>query len=115
MSVKLAIAGAVVLAAAAIVYLRTRGDGARPDARRLVAEGAVLLDVRSPEEFADRHLDGALNIPVQTLAVRLADLPDKQRPIVVYCRSGARSARAAELLRQAGYASVHDLGPMSAW
>lgn len=97
------------------MYLRTRGDIAPADAHRLVKEGAVLLDVRTPEEFASGHIDGAVNIPVQVLDSRMAELTDKKRPIVVYCRSGARSARAASALRAAGYASVHDIGPMSAW
>lgn len=98
----------------------TGGDGAeergRVDgdaARALVAEGATLLDVRTPGEFADGHLDGALNVPVQALPAGAAELP-KDRPVVVYCRSGRRSAAAAEMLRARGW-EVHDLGPQSAW
>lgn len=86
-------------------------DGA--EARRLVGAGATLLDVRSPEEFGAGHLQGAINVPVQVLAGRMGEL-SKGRKVVVYCRSGARSASAAGLLERAGY-DVYDLGPMHAW
>lgn len=85
-------------------------------AKALVASGATLLDVRTPEEFSAGHLDGALNIPVDDLEAQLASLAGKeQSDIVVYCRSGMRSARAAGLLKEKGFAKVHDLGPMKAW
>ena len=88
---------------------------ASKSARQRVAEGARLLDVRTPEEFADRHIDGALNIPVSELSARLVELGPRDRPLVVYCRSGNRSATAAKILREAGFADVFDLGPLSAW
>jgi rhodanese-related sulfurtransferase len=83
-------------------------------ARKLVASGAMLLDVRTPEEFAAGHIEGATNIPVQELGARLAEVP-KHQPVVVYCASGGRSARAAAMLRQAGVGQVHDLGAMHHW
>jgi rhodanese-related sulfurtransferase len=87
-----------------------------PDkARSLVAAGARLLDVRTPGEHASGHIEGSLNVPVQELADRLAELGDKKRPIVVYCASGIRSASAASLLKRAGFAEVHDLGAMARW
>ncbi len=84
-------------------------------AHRWVDEGALLLDVRTPEEFAAGHVEGAVNIPVQTLAERISEVGPRERPVVVYCRSGGRSAKATALLREAGYQQVLDLGPMSAW
>lgn len=84
-------------------------------ARHLVDGGALLLDVRTEDEFAERHVHGAVNIPVQALAQRLHELPHKQHPIVVHCRSGIRSATAAGLLRKAGWASVHDIGGFPPW
>ena len=90
-------------------------SAATVDARALVEAGAVLLDVRSPEEFAAGHIPGATNLPVQQLSERTAELGPKQRPLVVYCRSGARSAQAASLLREAGFARVHDMGAMRNW
>lgn len=77
---------------------------------------ALTLDVRTAEEFADAHVPGARNIPVQELQQRLAELGDnKHQPIIVYCRSGARSALAARLLSQLGFTSVKDIGAMSNW
>lgn len=77
-------------------------------------QGALLLDVRTAAEFAEAHVPRALNVPVQELAARLGELGPTSRPIVVYCRSGGRSAMASIILRQAGY-QVRDIGPMSAW
>lgn len=86
--------------------------GSKHSARELVSAGAFLLDVRTPEEFRERHLPDAVNIPLQELASRFGELGAKTRPIVVYCRSGARSAAAATVLRAAGY-EVLDIGAMS--
>ncbi len=83
------------------------------EAQQLVRDGALLLDVRTPEEFAADHIDGALNIPLAELESQL-DRLDRERPIVVYCRSGNRSGQARQLLCDRGY-SVHDLGPRTAW
>ncbi len=85
------------------------------EARTLVAKGARLLDVRSAGEFGAGHLPGAVNVPLSELSSRLSEVGPKDRPIVVYCRSGARSASAAGILRKAGFSSVHDLGPISRW
>jgi rhodanese-related sulfurtransferase len=73
-----------------------------------------LLDVRTPEEFAGGYIDGAVNISLQELADRLNDVP-KDQPVVLYCRSGNRSAQAADLLREAGYTQVYDLGGVIQW
>ena len=89
-----------------------RVDG--PGARKLVADGAFLLDVRTPVEFREAHVPDAINIPVSELGARISEVPT-DRDVVVYCRSGGRSARAAGILAHAGYSSVPDLGPMSAW
>jgi phage shock protein E len=83
------------------------------EARRRVAAGAVLLDVRTPGEYADGHVQGAKNIPVQELAKRFGELPPKA-DVVVYCRSGARSAVASQMLNGRGH-TVLDVGPMSAY
>lgn len=85
------------------------------EAHQLVQRGALLVDVRTPDEFAAGHIAGALNVPVQALQ-RQPSLPaDKGRDIVLYCRSGHRSAQAASLLTRAGYTQVHDLGAMTNW
>lgn len=90
------------------------GGGAKAQAHEWVQAGAVLLDVRTKEEFAGGHLDGAKNIPVQVLANQLKSVGKKGEKVVVYCRSGGRSGQAASLLKAAGF-EVCDLGPMSAW
>ena len=84
------------------------------EAKKLVAGGALLLDVRTPEEYSGGHVEGAVNIPVQTLGQRLGEVGPKEREVVVYCQMGGRSARAAAQLRDAGY-KVHDLGGMASW
>lgn len=83
------------------------------DARERVTNGALLLDVRTPEEFNAGHIPGARNIPVQELQSRLGEL-EKWRSVVVYCRSGARSATAKALLTKAGH-EVLDIGAMGNW
>ena len=88
------------------------GEGAHA----LVKQGAFLLDVRSPGEFAEGHVPGAVNVPVQELEATLPSLPnDRNRQIVVYCRSGMRSSRARTILLKAGYSKVEDFGGMSNW
>lgn len=83
--------------------------------KTLVADGARVIDVRTPGEFASGHVNGAINIPVQSLASRLNDVGPKDKPVVLYCRSGARSGSAASMLKQAGWTEVVDVGPMSAF
>ncbi len=74
----------------------------------------LLIDVRTPEEFNSGHIEGAVNIPVDALASRLNEVPSGQ-PVVVYCRSGNRSAQASNILAQAGYSTVYDLGGIIDW
>lgn len=68
---------------------------------------AVLVDVRSPSEYATGHVQGAVNLPLDRLTSDAPTLlPDKSAPLVLYCVSGARSEMAAQWLRQAGYTRV---------
>ena len=90
-----------------------RATVAQPSHREVIAQGGILLDVRTPGEGAGGHLDGALNIPVDALASRVGELP-ADKTIVVYCRSGRRSAIAADLLTAEGR-KVIDIGTMGAW
>ena len=87
--------------------------GAR--ARELIAQGARVVDVRTSAEFAGGHIEGALNIPLDELAGRLAELEPKDRPVVVYCLSGHRSKGAAQALERAGFTRVFDLGSLRNW
>lgn len=79
----------------------------------VVNAGAVIIDVRSAEEFMAGHLEGALNYNVEdgTLSAQLESL-DPSADYIVYCRSGRRSAIAADLMRNAGFESVTDLGSL---
>jgi phage shock protein E len=71
--------------------------------------GATILDVRSEAEFRGGSYRGAINVPLQILSSKLDRIP-KDRPVVVFCASGSRSAMAARLLRKAGYADVSNAG-----
>jgi phage shock protein E len=90
------------------------GDVDSARARELVGKGATLVDVRSAEEYAGGHVEGAINVPVAELGGKMGQIP-KDRAVVVYCQSGMRSARAAGALKEAGYTEVYDLGAMSRW
>ncbi|MDE3235354.1 MAG: rhodanese-like domain-containing protein [Bacteroidota bacterium] len=70
--------------------------------RNLVASGAVIVDVRSPEEFRGGHLRNSLNIPLQSLAQQLPTLKQKNKPIITVCKTGARSSMAVGVLKNAG-------------
>ncbi|MBM3270887.1 MAG: rhodanese-like domain-containing protein [Candidatus Sericytochromatia bacterium] len=75
----------------------------------LLAAGATVVDVRTPAEFRQRAYPGAINIPLSDLPARLAEIP-RDRPVVLYCASGARSGAAAGILRGAGYESAVNAG-----
>ena len=77
-------------------------------------DGAVLLDVRNPDEWDAAHVPTAVLIPLGDLADRYTELPADRR-IAIICRSGARSARATEALVGAGYDAVNVAGGMIAW
>jgi rhodanese-related sulfurtransferase len=76
-----------------------------------LATGAQVVDVRSPGEFAQGHYPGAINIPVDTLASKMKKLGPTDKALVVCCASGGRSARAAGILKTAGFTDVTDAGP----
>ena len=76
----------------------------------------IILDVRTQEEFKEKHIEGALLIPDYELAnVAKSKLPDKNKKILVYCRSGNRSKSAARLLIDMGYTDVYDFGGIINW
>ncbi len=75
-----------------------------------IAAGARVVDVRTPAEFKDGSYPGAVNIPVSLLPVRMHELEPKDKPVVLFCASGARSGQAARLLKQAGFTDVTNAG-----
>ena len=78
-------------------------------------EHLFVLDVRTPEEYAEGHVPGAVNVPHDQLASRLAEVP-KDKDVVVYCRSGRRAALATDVLAANGYKRVSHLeGDIQAW
>ena len=84
-------------------------------ARTLVKEGAILVDVRSRAEFDSGHLPGARNVPLPELGGKLKSLGEKDKPIVLYCASGTRSAMARSVLKGQGFSQVFNLGSMARW
>ncbi|GEA59771.1 rhodanese-like domain-containing protein [Vibrio comitans] len=75
-----------------------------------IDSGAVVIDVRTPQEFSGGHLDNAVNIPVSDLSRADLSFVDKDDQIVVYCRSGNRSGNAKQILLTKGYKHVHNGG-----
>lgn len=82
------------------------GLGPKEDLGRKIKEGAVVVDVRTPEEYRAGHVEGSINIPLDRLEGRLKEL-DRARPVITCCRSGARSRMAAGILRRHGYDAVN--------
>lgn len=84
---------------------------------KIINDGAILLDVRTKEEYDDKHIDGASLLPLDEINIdNISKLvSDKDIPIIVYCRSGNRSKQAKEKLIALGYSKVYDLGAMSNW
>jgi len=91
------------------------GKWAKPveveEARRLLDGGAVLIDVRNPEEFAREHLDAAVNLPLDDIEQHMTMLGAS--PVLLYCSSGTRSQVAFHRLREKGLEAVFDLGSLS--
>jgi len=87
------------------------------DASAMIQSSSNLLvvDVRTPQEYAQGHLKAATNIPLSDLPLRIGGL-DRNRSILVYCQTGVRSAQAATMLVNAGFTQVYDMeGGLTAW
>ncbi len=76
----------------------------------------IILDVRRPDEFAEGHIPNAINVANETIGtVEIPELPDKDRLIMVYCRSGRRSKEAADKLVKLGYTNIVEFGGILDW
>ena len=76
----------------------------------------IILDVRRPDEYAEGHIPGAINVPNEKIGTsEIPELPDKSQLILVYCRSGNRSKQAAEKLVKLGYTNVSEFGGIIDW
>jgi len=82
----------------------------KTDYAKLIKEGAVILDVRSKNEYSAGHIKGSINIPVELLGDNLSRLNDKNKTVITCCASGMRSASAKSILRSNGYSNVHNGG-----
>lgn len=80
------------------------------------SHGYIILDVRTPAEFAEKHIPGAINVPNETIgSEQIPELPDKDQLILVYCRSGNRSKQASEKLAALGYTNIVEFGGINDW
>ena len=78
--------------------------------------GYIILDVRTPAEFAEKHIPNAINVPNETIGTdEISALPDKNQLIMVYCRSGRRSKEAAEKMVKLGYTNIVEFGGILDW
>ena len=85
------------------------GGGPKVDFKQLVAEGAVIVDVRTPAEYNGGHVKGSINIPLQNMEKQLNKLK-KDQVIITCCASGNRSGAAKSILKSKGYSNVHNGG-----
>ena len=112
-----------------MALLLLAGCGAQPEEstyRQITAEeaaammeeesGYLILDVRTAEEFSEKHIPGAVNIPNETIGDQdIPELPDKEQLILVYCCSGNRSKQASEKLVKLGYTNIVEFGGINDW
>lgn len=75
----------------------------------LISDGATIIDVRTPAEYAGGHIKGSVNIPLNTLNTRMREL-NNERPIITCCATGMRSATAKAMLKAHGFTNVHNAG-----
>lgn len=88
------------------------GLGPSVNYKELVANGAIIVDVRSKGEYQSGHIKNSLNIPLDTLQSQLSKIK-KDKPVITCCASGMRSAAAKSVLKSAGYAEVYNGGGWS--
>ncbi|MEG0014457.1 MAG: rhodanese-like domain-containing protein [Cellulosilyticaceae bacterium] len=82
----------------------------------IVEQNGILLDIRTKEEYEERHIEGCEFIPLNVLGHQIEDvIEDYDRPIILYCRSGQRTKVAAVVLKELGYTQLYDLGGMNNW
>lgn len=85
------------------------GMGPKVDFSQLKRNGAQIIDVRTPGEFKTGHIQGSINIPLQSLSGSLSKIK-KDKPVITCCASGMRSASAKNILKSAGFSEVHNGG-----
>lgn len=104
----------IVLSAVGFFVLTRASFVAATEAHRLLANGAVVIDVRTAGEFRSGHLPQARNIPLSELSEEIGrQVPDKNCAVLVHCQAGGRSEMAKRRLQKMGYANVHNLGSLA--
>lgn len=78
-------------------------------------DGAVLLDVRTEEEYRNGHIDGSINLPLDRISSIEKTVKDKSAPLYVHCYSGSRSGQAVSYLKQMGYTNAKNIGGISSY
>lgn len=100
-------------AGTASAYAKITADEAQA---MMDAGSPTIVDVRTPQEYADGHIPGAINIPVESIGSdKPAELADTDAELVVYCRTGVRSKQASDKLVELGYQHVNDMGGIVDW
>ena len=87
------------------LFQKLFGSAPSVDLASIIAEGAYLVDVRTPGEFTSGHVKGSVNIPLDTISTQLSKFKNKKN-IIIFCRSGARSGQAKSILQQNGFTNV---------
>lgn len=120
----------VLVLVSVVFYLKNNGFGgdnmntfksiSQDEAMRLMEteKDYIILDVRTPSEFSDGHIKGAINVPNETITIsttNIPELPNKDQLIFVYCRSGSRSRQAAGKLFGLGYTNLREMGGIMTW
>jgi phage shock protein E len=101
------IVGAVV----AFLVVKSLTQASPETAREWLKKGALVIDVRSEAEYREKHLPGTINIPLDRLGDEIArHAPDKEKPLLLHCRSGVRSGKGTSTLKKMGYRDVLNLG-----
>lgn len=78
--------------------------------------GVTVVDVRRPEEYAEKHIPGAILVSNETIAEKSSEmLPDKDAVLLIYCRTGVRSKQASDKLIKLGYKNIYDFGGIVDW
>jgi len=106
---------AIAVAAIALPrIIRAIGQVSPQKAKELADNGALIVDVRESSEFRNGHIKKAVNIPLSSIE-KISSKAGKDKDIILYCQSGARSSSASKRLKSMGYNKVHDLGSINRW
>lgn len=116
----------MILILLSVIFLAGCGQPSENDYKQVTTDEAkammeteenyIILDVRTEEEFAERHIPNAINIPNETIGTEeISALPEKDQLILVYCRSGNRSKQASQKLVDLGYTNIVEFGGINDW